>query len=384
MARKTKLPEGWKEVMLGDLCQIKKGSSITKDQIAKGDIPVIAGGQQPAYYHNISNRSGEVVTVSGTGAYAGFVAYFNTPIFASDCSTLQTTSKDISIKYIYYFLKGRQDKIYDLQKGIAQPHVYPKDLAKIKTPLPPSLNAQEKIVAILEKADQVKEWRTEADELTKNFLKSLFTKMFGNPIKNERGWKVVTVSDISERIQIGPFGTQLHVQDYIDNGIPLINPTHIIDNKIFPEASFTVSKNKFDELANYHLKTGDIVMARRGEMARCAVVTSKEDRWLCGTGSLYIRSRKCIDSTFLLFCLIHESTKETLENESRGVTMNNLNLTIVNNLRLILPPLPLQLKFASIVKEVEAMKEQQKQSKEQIDNLFNALLQKAFTGELVA
>src|SRR3989344_3245502 len=116
---KTKqLPQSWKEVELGDICDVKKGSSITKDKVKTGNVPVIAGGQQPAYYHNVSNRTGETMTVSGSGAYAGFVAYFDLPIFASDCTTIQTKNKDVSTKYIFYVLKGQQNKIYELQKGI--------------------------------------------------------------------------------------------------------------------------------------------------------------------------------------------------------------------------------------------------------------------------
>src|SRR3989344_4490917 len=99
----------WKEVALRDICEVKRGNSITKDTITEGKVPVIAGGQQPAYYHNTSNRTGETLTVSGSGAYAGFVAYFNSPIFASDCSTIQAKSKEVLMKYIYYFLKGNQE-----------------------------------------------------------------------------------------------------------------------------------------------------------------------------------------------------------------------------------------------------------------------------------
>src|SRR3989344_5571299 len=177
-------PIEWKEVELGEICEVKKGNSITKNTITEGNIPVIAGGQQPAYYHNLSNRTGETLTVSGSGAYAGFIAYFNTPIFASDCSTIQVKDKfSILSRYVYMFLKSKQDSVYKLQKGMAQPHVYPKDLDSIKIPLPfrnghPDLETQKQIVAILEKAEQLKEKRKQAIKLLDEYVKSTFNEMF--------------------------------------------------------------------------------------------------------------------------------------------------------------------------------------------------------------
>lgn len=379
--RANKTPEGWQEVELGNVCEVKKGSSITKTKITEGNIPVIAGGQQPAYYHSIANRMGETITVSGSGAYAGFVAYYNEPIFASDCSTIRASSKEILLRYAFYFLKGKQRTIYELQRGIAQPHVYPNDLAKIKIPLPP-LETQKKIVSILEKAERLKKKRGEADKLTQEYLKSVFYEMFGDPIRNEKGWQVKRLEELSIKTQIGPFGTQLHEEDYIENGIPLINPRHINDGRIEIDLKQTIAKEKYEPLSNYHLKKGDVIMGRRGEMGRCALITSKEDGWLCGTGSLFIRPNENLNSYYLIFVLRSSSFVRKLENDALGVTMMNLNMTTVNNLIIPFPPLPLQQKFASIVKEIESMKEQQKHSKEQIDELFNVLMQKAFSGGL--
>ena len=84
---------------LSQICEVKKGQSITKKKITKGTIPVIAGGQQPAYYHNEPNRTGQTITVSASGAYAGFINFFEEPIFASDCSTIKSFVFDIKLFY---------------------------------------------------------------------------------------------------------------------------------------------------------------------------------------------------------------------------------------------------------------------------------------------
>ncbi len=115
---------------------ILKGKSITKSKTEKGDIPVIAGGQSAAYFHNVSNRDGNIITVSASGAYAGFVNYFSTPIFASDCNTIQSIEEDkLPNKLLFHLLKVMQNDIYKLQRGQAQPHVYKDDLEMIKIPI---------------------------------------------------------------------------------------------------------------------------------------------------------------------------------------------------------------------------------------------------------
>lgn len=115
---------------------IQKGKSITKSKTIEGDIPVIAGGQNPAYFHNESNRDGNVITISASGAYAGFINYFENPIFASDCNTIISLDEEnLPTKLIFYILKVIQPQFYQLQRGQAQPHVYKDDIEKVKIPV---------------------------------------------------------------------------------------------------------------------------------------------------------------------------------------------------------------------------------------------------------
>ncbi len=137
---------------------IQKGISITKDETEEGNIPVVAGGVSYAYYHNQQNRSGNVLTISASGQNAGYINYWETPIWASDCTTIQSTNeKNVLTKYVYECLKSRQNEMYMLQKGAAQPHVYPDDIQKIEIPFP-SIDIQQKIVdeiAIIDKKEKL-------------------------------------------------------------------------------------------------------------------------------------------------------------------------------------------------------------------------------------
>ena len=151
---KTRLPGfggTWKTMPLRELVEIRKGQLITSSEAILGSVPVIAGGKAPAYLHNVANRKGKTITISGSGAYAGYVAFFNQPIFASDCSTISEATH-YSIEFIYFYLKMHQENIYRHQTGGAQPHVHPSDLHPIRICVP-SVVEQHAIAAVLSDMD---------------------------------------------------------------------------------------------------------------------------------------------------------------------------------------------------------------------------------------
>ena len=117
----------WVVRRLGDIVSINKGQLITEKNAQDGTIPVIAGGKKPSYYHSFSNRQGKTITISASGANAGYVGFYTEPIFASDCSTIGENDR-YSIEFIYYQLLMLQETIYYAQTGGAQPHIHPKDL----------------------------------------------------------------------------------------------------------------------------------------------------------------------------------------------------------------------------------------------------------------
>ena len=142
---------------LGEVAELKRGTTITKKTSAEGKYPVISGGQQPAYFIDKFNRDGETITVAGSGAYAGFVMYWNEPIFVSDAFSIKADETRVLSRYIFHFLLNIQDKIHELKAGGGVPHVYAKDVARFLMPIPcpdnpkKSLDIQRKLVDILDK-----------------------------------------------------------------------------------------------------------------------------------------------------------------------------------------------------------------------------------------
>jgi len=129
------VPVGWRKGSLEEIASIKKGRNITYETAVEGDVPVVGGGLTPTYYHNIANVSAPVITISASGANAGFVNLYDTDIWASDCSFIDKSSTKF-IFSLFLQLKSLQSYITGFQVGAAQPHVYPRDLNRLKLLIP--------------------------------------------------------------------------------------------------------------------------------------------------------------------------------------------------------------------------------------------------------
>ena len=166
------------------------------------------------------------------------------------------------------------------------------------------------------------------------------------------GWAAAKFSDVLNELQTGPFGSSLHQNDYVIGGTPVINPASMRDGKIVPVEKMAVGAVTLERLATFKLQVGDIVMGRRGEMGRCAVVTEHEKGWLCGTGSLILRLPQCIHPEYLAMLIGSPYVREYLGGFAVGATMQNLNQSILLKMNIGLPPLAEQV---SIVNEVNRL-----------------------------
>ena len=147
----------WETVSISELVDkniinIAKGKAISKDKIIEGDIPVIAGGKTPAYYHNEYTHDFPCITISASGT-AGYVWFHDYKIWASDCNILYTDNKNYNVKFLYYYLLNIQKIIYGLKTGGVQPHVYAKDIITLTIPNI-SLEEQNKIAELLTLIDK--------------------------------------------------------------------------------------------------------------------------------------------------------------------------------------------------------------------------------------
>jgi type I restriction enzyme S subunit len=180
LTSQTRLPGfsgKWEEMRLGDVVDIKKGQLITSSTLKQGDIPVVAGGKQPAYFHASANRFGRTITISASGASAGFVALYNEPIFASDCSTISESS-NYCLDFVYFQLLNAQQTIYKAQTGGAQPHIHAKDLNPILFAYPPHSEQTEIAKVLMEMETELvglEQQRKKSAALKQGMMQELLT-----------------------------------------------------------------------------------------------------------------------------------------------------------------------------------------------------------------
>lgn len=345
--KKVKFDDVWNTsnlVFLSEVADIQKGKTITEAKATKGNIPVIAGGQSPAYFHNESNRDGNIITVSASGAYAGFINYFDRPIFASDCNTIKSKDeKIISTSLIFQFLKSIQKEIYKLQRGQAQPHVYADDLSKVKIPLPP-INIQKKIVSEIEALERQEQKAVEEIESKNNQIISNFitlkheSVLLGDIVNFKNGLNY-------SRQSLGEIITIVGVGDFKENFSP--DPDKL--EKI--QIDGTLSQD-------YELKPKDILVVRSNGSARLVgrflFINELKDKTSFSGFTIRLRvNSKDIDSKFLCHYLKTDIVRNGLMTDSKGSNIKSLNQTLLSSIKIPLPPISEQKKIVSQIEKIE-------------------------------
>jgi len=399
------LPKGWIECLFGDVVKIQNGYAFpSKDFKRDKGVPLIKQSQLSGDKVDLTNcvfldesylrtkpefilKKGDVL-IGMSGSIGKLCTYdLDIPALQNQRTgkVVLKCTDDINKRFIWHFLTTIELQLLEKGKGLGVANVSADDIESLPFLLPPLQEQQrivEKLDALMARISNSKTRLEKIPTLLKNFRQSVLAAAVSGEGEEE------VTENVCDEIQIGPFGTQLHKHDYISNGIPLVNPNHIQGGKIVPDLDLTVSKTKYKELTNYHLKVGDVIMGRRGEMARCALVNEKENGWLCGTGSLFFRPNlKKVHPEYLYWALSSQNTKTFLEGESKGTTMSNLNLTIVKTIPIILPSLKEQKEIVRKVEELfhfaDSIETRYQKAKAWFDKLPQSILAKAFRGELV-
>ena len=248
----------------------------------------------------------------------------------------------------------------------------------------PSIPEQKKIIAKIEELFSELDNNIETLQNTKQQL-AVYRQAVLKEAFNAQA-DSVEMSTIVEDIRIGPFGTALHKEDYIDGGIPVINPQHIKKNTIQPNSKTSVTEEKANELNSYRLKANDVIMGRRGEMGRTAAVTEKESGWICGTGSIRFRLKSEYDAEFYAQILSSPSVVQYLEENATGTTMKNLNEEIVKHIPVPKITRKQQVEINSALEAnlsiCDSIEKTIESALQQAEAMRQSILKKAFEGNL--
>ncbi|MPS59756.1 MAG: restriction endonuclease subunit S [Pseudomonas sp.] len=193
-------------------------------------------------------------------------------------------------------------------------------------------------------------------------------------------WEARKLGELAS-FRTGPFGSALHKSDYTNDGIPVVNPMHILDGRIVPTTSMTITEDAAKNLEEFRLKPGEVIIGRRGDMGRCAVVSERERGWLCGTGSMIVRPSVSADAYFLQRVLSSPSIIKAIEDSSVGSTMINLNQGTLSNLVVQAPKVEEQRAVAATLSDMDTLISSLDQEIAQKRDIQQAAMQQLLTGQ---
>lgn len=368
---------------LPEVCEIQYGFPFDSSLFsAEGDLPLIrirdvARGYTETYTSEKCDvaylvHEGDILVgmdgVFNVAKWKGEPAYLNQRV----CRIIP--NETIDADFLFYFIPTALKKIENETAFVTVKHLKAKQLNAVVVPDVP-IEEQKKIAAQLNVITHLISLRQQQAEKLDELVKARFVEMFGDPISNPHAFARVPLSELAE-IKIGPFGSLLHKEDYVHGEHPLINPSHIINGKIVIDENFTVSDEKYIELEAYHLRPGDVVLGRRGEMGRCAVV--EREGYLCGTGSLLIRTNGQVTADYIQKTISFPAYKRMIEDMAVGQTMQNLNVPIVSKFPIVKPPLDVQKRYYHFVHEIDCEKERIQKSAALLETLKRSLMQQYF------
>lgn len=287
-------------------------------------------------------------------------------------------------KYLNFLLASNlgTNQIDKLKRRAAQEHLNSNQVASLTFPIPP-LPVQRQIVAILEQAEATKRLRAESDDLTQRFLHSVFMEMFGDMVKNEKGWEIVKIRDVITGSQYGcsVLGTN-------DGKYPILgmnNITYAGKIELNNLKYVTLTESEFEK---FRLKDGDILFNRTNapNLVGKTALYQKDDSFVFASYLIRLKLKTDLITPEFLWKLLNSTYMKSKFSGmcKKAVNQANINAQELQSISIPIPPLPLQQEFARIVEQMEALRERQQQSAGEINLLFEGLMQKAFTGELVA
>lgn len=324
-------PDGVEYKPLGKVCLMERGTSVTKGTMQSGEIPVISGGRQPAFYCNQSNRTGETITIAGSGAGAGYVQYWNEPIFVCDAFSIKGND-GLMTKYTYYYLSSIQEQIYSTKKGGGVPHVHISSIDKFEIPLPP-LPVQEAIVNILDRfAEYAAELQAElqARQQQYNYYRDTLLSFEG---REDVQWK-----------KLGDVGTEwyrgagIKREEVSDEGIPCIRygEIHTTYNIWFDECVSHTDESR--QPAKKYADHGDILFAITSEdipFVGNSVAYLGKERIMVGGDIVVMKHDQ--DPKYMSYVL---STSNAVMQKGKGKVKSKVVHTNVPSLQEIEVPIP--------------------------------------------
>jgi type I restriction enzyme S subunit len=391
----------WPEKTLGDLVEFLGGGTPRRDRpdYWGGNIPwasvkdlqshsietTLESITPEGLANSASNLvpSGTVVIATRVGL--GKVAINTKPVAINqDLKALVLRANEMLPRYLLFFLLFKADYFERIGVGTTVKGLTIADYGRLKIALPP-LSEQERIVGLLDEADELRMLRARADRLAVDLIPALFHEMFGDPLSNPKEWPIHRLADVCEGkrgIKAGPFGSSLKKESYTPRGPRVYGQEQVISGD-FSVGDYHISETRCAEMSAYKVAPGDLLISLVGTIGKVTVVPEGIEPGIINPRLLRIRPRKdIVHPDFLANVLTHASVIEMLSDIAGGSTMSVLNAGLLKRLSVPVPPLSLQMQFSDLVDEVRKLEADQAASRLRLEALFQSLLHHALNGEL--
>jgi type I restriction enzyme S subunit len=380
----NELPEGWEWKRLGDVGQYINGKAFKPSDWTTSGKPIVRIQNLTREESNFNFfqgvceekyliKNGDIL-ISWSASLGVFVWNGGDAVLNQHIFKAIPNEKLIDRKFLVYIVGSILEGMKKYSHGSTMKHIVKGDFDNSKIPLPP-LPVQRQIVAVLEQAEVVKRQRQEADVLTGALLQSVFYEMFGDPVKNEKGWDIFPIGNICEGIVPGRNKPKTFGGD-----IPWITPVDL--DSFFVSSSkqnLTINENEVKKCKNKIIPPNSVIMTCVGDFGITAIT---KNRVVLNQQLHAFVCTLSVNPFYLHFYL--KLRMDYFQKMATKTTVNYLNKTKCNSIPVLLPPLALQQQFAHIVECVEALRERQKDSGEEIGGLLEGLMEKAFSGKIVA
>ena len=385
----------WQTRRLGDVLQLNYGKSLPLKSRIDGAIPVYgSNGVVGSHNYPIVDKAGLVVGRKGS---AGEVHFSRGPFCPIDTTFYVTEddAPDTDLEFLFYLL--RHVDLRRITGDVGVPGLNREMAYMEPIRLPAAISEQKKIAHILSTVQRAIEAQERIIQTTTELKKALMHKLFTEGLRNEpqkqteigpvpESWKPITLGELCEKpdgaLQTGPFGSQLHKDEYEEGGIAVVNPTHLAGNRINHENVPRVSEEVAQRLGKHRLRKFDILFARRGEIGRQGLVTEAEETWLCGTGCFLVRASKAyIDNRFLALFFATDRLVKWLYAHAAGAIMPNLNNSVMQRLPVFYPDLETQTTIIETFTTIDQKLSAAFRRQAALQDLFRTLLHELMTAK---
>lgn len=351
--KKIEIKSKYELLKLKEIASIRKGQSITASECKEGNIKVVAGGINYACLHNQANRNANVITISASGANAGFVNFWDEPIFASDCTTI-IGCNDIETLFIYNYLKGIQEQIYYLQKGSAQPHVYPKDIEQIPIPNVPD-DIKKKIVDECIKIDEEYNNATNQINVLKQNIDDIILPLF-NKYEHKKLESLCSSFEYGTSSKSSPTGKVI-----------VVRMGNIQDGKIVWDD--IVYSNDQNDIEQYMLNKNDVLFNRTNSpvhVGKSAMYIGDKPAIFAGYLIRVNYKKELLNPKYLTYILNSKPIREHgFSVMSKSINQANISAGLLKQYEIPLPSLERQ---NEIVRQIEIYEAEIDKAKIIIDN----------------